>query len=491
MSIKDETHKKNQLMVILISISVVLGIIDNLITAKGATALLVIALVGGGFSGILAYLVIRKKAVDYVVYVAIVGLQLLVLGLLILAPGIYSYLVIYLTLFLISLYQNYKPVLLSGILSILISTYALLNYNEFIFPNYNSMQNIFTFNFLIGLAVFLIVLQCRYSQRLREVVDKNQETLLKSRERNEKILQQIRNSVEILAPFSESLKENMNLTRAISSQLTKTFDTIGVSVEDEAASIGEINQFMQFNKNQLGDVLYSSNTMKGLSENTLAISKSGNQKMSLLNEKINDVDMQIDHSVALMNTLTDRVKKIEEILTTVNNIAEQTNLLALNASIESARAGEAGRGFAVVADEIRKLAEHSQESNKLISVILQEIQGETNNVANKIINCQQSVKNSKTETNGVREIIQQIEVNTKDVVAQSSGLDQKISSLTDSFATIGNKIENIYSITQSNLSSVQEAVTSSHQQTQNVDHLSNGYDKVNQLITELTSVSKT
>ncbi|POZ64056.1 methyl-accepting chemotaxis protein [Chromobacterium alticapitis] len=59
----------------------------------------------------------------------------------------------------------------------------------------------------------------------------------------------------------------------------------------------------------------------------------------------------------------------------VGRISNQTNLLALNASIEAARAGEAGRGFSVVADEVRKLSQQSEQTGKLMSEKVEEING--------------------------------------------------------------------------------------------------------------------
>ena len=60
-----------------------------------------------------------------------------------------------------------------------------------------------------------------------------------------------------------------------------------------------------------------------------------------------------------MSEIMESSKKIEGIITLMNDIAFQTNLLALNASVEAARAGEHGKGFAVVASEVRKLAHRS------------------------------------------------------------------------------------------------------------------------------------
>ena len=78
-----------------------------------------------------------------------------------------------------------------------------------------------------------------------------------------------------------------------------------------------------------------------------------------------------------IRSLADKSDEIGGIVSTIGGIAEQTNLLALNAAIEAARAGEQGRGFAVVAEEVRKLAEESQQAAGTISVLIEQIQGET------------------------------------------------------------------------------------------------------------------
>lgn len=64
-----------------------------------------------------------------------------------------------------------------------------------------------------------------------------------------------------------------------------------------------------------------------------------------------------------IGSVTDEIKKMDDIMGYIKSISETSNLLGLNASIEAARAGDAGRGFAVVAEEIRKLAINSKDSS--------------------------------------------------------------------------------------------------------------------------------
>ncbi|HET7876914.1 MAG TPA: methyl-accepting chemotaxis protein [Methylomirabilota bacterium] len=78
-----------------------------------------------------------------------------------------------------------------------------------------------------------------------------------------------------------------------------------------------------------------------------------------------------------IKSLGDRSLEISEIVNTIQDIAAQTHLLALNASIEAAGAGDAGLRFSVVADEVRKLAERATQATKDISVLIKNVQVET------------------------------------------------------------------------------------------------------------------
>lgn len=115
--------------------------------------------------------------------------------------------------------------------------------------------------------------------------------------------------------------------------------------------------------------------------------QTGEQGRNALNVAIEDVrrlNHKTDETLTLIGDLNDKSAKIQDVTQVIEEIAEQTNLLALNAAIEAARAGDHGRGFAVVADEVRQLASRTANATGEVETIVDQIRIQTKQVVEHI-----------------------------------------------------------------------------------------------------------
>ena len=165
--------------------------------------------------------------------------------------------------------------------------------------------------------------------------------------------------------------------------LEQVVDQIG-SLMDETTNIMFVKDLIQYLNKQNSEI---QNSVAAMQEMNAAISEVANSSSAisertntLVNHATNSKDVisgaldeiftaeaTFSGIVQKFNRLKDYVVTIEDVVTLINQIADQTNLLALNASIEAARAGEHGKGFAVVAQEVKKLAEGTVNSLKMVN----------------------------------------------------------------------------------------------------------------------------
>lgn len=134
-----------------------------------------------------------------------------------------------------------------------------------------------------------------------------------------------------------------------STQLAEASTEQAASLEETVATLEELSSMIKMNSEN------ASQAAK-MSDQTETVARKGDEEIKKLTSS--------------MSIITQDSKKIEEIITVIDDIAFQTNLLALNASVEAARAGEQGRGFAIVADAVRGLAQRSATAAKEITDLI-------------------------------------------------------------------------------------------------------------------------
>ncbi len=167
-----------------------------------------------------------------------------------------------------------------------------------------------------------------------------------------------------ISTSSEQIAATLRQQAAISSQQAAATSQTTAATEELAATAGQIAEGAE----QVVD----------LAARNQEEAQRGVQAISATVEKMDDIERGNQASLAEIVALSDRARRIGEVMGVINNIAEQTRIIAFNAAIEAAAAGEMGRRFSVVATQVRGLAGDVSRATEEIGERIGEIRIATN-----------------------------------------------------------------------------------------------------------------
>lgn len=165
-----EMHRRNSLLLLLISIFYFTQIIIN-IFIEGIASIFPPAIFFGVFGLIIILLIQKKVNAKFTMYVMIGSMYIYFYYLLNESPYLVNYFFMWLALPLSSIYQQIKAVLMAGVASIILTFYSFFYLHDEIFPNVIKEDFIYLVLFGIFITIFLIV----FILKVREANDKLQD----------------------------------------------------------------------------------------------------------------------------------------------------------------------------------------------------------------------------------------------------------------------------------------------------------------------------
>lgn len=304
------------------------------------------------------------------------------------------------------------------------------------------------------------------------------------------------------------LKEVLNNSQ----QVLSTANDLSLGAEETRYAINQvatsIEEVSTGSNHQLERIHESQNTIINISKSLYAIKENiemvssisqdsnekasiGEQDMKKIIEQINDIEIQVKESLSKINLLSERSKKIGNIVSVIDNISKQTNLLALNAAIEAARAGEHGKGFAVVADEVRKLANQSSKATDEIGEIIKEIQNEVKMAVNFMDKTNITTNKGKKLIDNAGENFKKILESTSIVSSQVQEVLSRVELITQGSDQIVNKFEDISAISQQTAANSEMVASSAAETNATMEEVSNASNLLSNISKQLySSVNK-
>lgn len=214
----------------------------------------------------------------------------------------------------------------------------------------------------------------------------------------------------------------------------------------------------------------------------------GHKGMTMVISEMNMISNSVGETSKIIHGLGEKSSEIENIVELISNIAEQTNLLALNAAIEAARAGEHGKGFAVVADEVRKLAEESKSSANSVREVLAEIQHETKEAVHSMKNGLNKVQSGIASTHQVNDTFQTIETSICQLSETVEGVSLHVRDIYKLNEKVMVSVEEVKDLAEINTLDTQESLETSQEQLETAGEISSAANSLARLADKLQSM---
>ncbi|NQX59982.1 methyl-accepting chemotaxis protein [Paenibacillus qinlingensis] len=439
--------------------------------------------------GIITYFVYKKIGIKIIPYVYSAIILLGTISLAIQKADLLIFVMLIISLAINAIYLNLRYIFVNSIITIILALTFMFKTPD-VYKSDGSQSMMITLIFILFFIAGMLCLQAHLGTKLRRDIEKSWTESVAAQHESDRLLVKIRQSIEVLTSFNQSLSTNVGSTGIIFHELSTAFSEVAKGVETQASSVADINESIKTVDMSILRTFNNSAQIDRLIQSTALKTQEGSKKIENLTKEIQILADIVTMTVTSMNELNLKSEHIGNIVTAISDISSQTNLLALNAAIEAARAGEHGRGFAVVSSEVRKLAENSQYSTKQIVDILSEIKNKTQTITNQVTMGQRAIFAGKEVAIDAERTFRDISTTMQIVVEQVAESQDMVTELKNSSQIIASELANVSSITEQSSASVEEISASIDQQNSTVQTMVSSFKQLEELILELQRSTK-
>lgn len=477
----DVIHRRNLLYTKIMWFCYIVDLIVNIFVDPDIRIIIAVIFAGGS-ACIVGTLLTHKKILIPTMYYYTVTMFSFVFLINFLDPSLANYMFFYFTLALVSLYQNYRPLILGTILNILAGIYFWL-FKQQMFPGDFETRHIVYCSIAMAFVGIVLISTSIFSEKMRKQAISLKDQAEIEKEKAERTLEQMTRNAKAVADFSNILNEQIEGTSKLSKSIEESFKEMAVAISNQTQSMTSINGSIEKVNTDISTVSSETSEMLSTSDQSKSTARQAKSEVEQLQEEIVQISDTINLTLNLMEELDENSLKILKSTEDIKEINNTINLISLNASIESARIDSSNvQTFSVIAEEIKALAERTSLTTNQIHTIITELIAKTNNVLTVVEKTQGNMGASKATMQKVKDAFENIEQTLEQVVSKSAKIENLTGNLEDASVEIVSSTNDVTAVTEENLSSVEEILGSIRLQNEQMQEIVTKFKELEQKV---------
>ena len=299
------------------------------------------------------------------------------------------------------------------------------------------------------------------------------------------LIERIQSIASEMTGTSQVLTAGAETMQTAGERIASAMERISSGAEVQAKGADESANAMDEMASGIQRIAEVSGRVAELSAETAREAMKGNESMLRVVEKMDAIGGVVRQTADVVQELGRRSEEINRIVEAISAITSQTNLLALNASIEAAKAGEHGRGFAVVAGEVRKLADESRRSAKMIETIVHNIREETEKAVLSIEAGKRETEEGKAIAQEAETVFALIRGDAEKVADQIQEVSAATEEMSAGFEQVTASIAELNGIAKTNFGQSRETVSVTRSQLDTIRSINDQAHILNRMAQEL------
>ena len=215
MTQKDFIFEKNKIVTKLMLFSLVLGLIVDFVNKVPMSTILTLAIVGAIAlipSWLLTYKRIFEKAVRYIVVIGMASLSFLLIKS---HPHTANYILLYYGIAVVSIFQDFKPIILIGIINFILTNYFYYQYKDVMFPGLDG-QKLISLNLYLVLITSVLAFQSKIGEKMTNQLENKNMELVEDKAQIDILMSQLSDTLTTISTFRLNLIENLENIKKIS-----------------------------------------------------------------------------------------------------------------------------------------------------------------------------------------------------------------------------------------------------------------------------------